>query len=867
METLRGPGPAHVPAADPAATVSRRPGLGRRWTTDRAGLVGSATTVAVVVGVTAFVLVQLQPGLLFGPNMDVGGDTAGHVAAVHFFVHDLLPNFEISGWDPQWFGGFPLYVFYFPLPAVVVAILSAVFPYAVAFKLVTALGPLLMPVAAYTFGRLAGFRRPVPALMSAAMLPVLFNFASGANSSVYVSWNIDGGTIASTMAGEFSFTLALSMSLLFLGVFAFALRTGRLRWLAAVLFVATLLCHVVPALFAAGAAVVITLVVGRPRSIRSVLIPVGAVGGLLAAFWLLPFAAYLHYSTSMGYGRVGNDYQNLVPQNGEQAVQWLALAGLVLAIGRRERIVIAIGLIAVCSALGFLFLPSGLVYNGRWLPFWFATTALVAAYAVAESARVAWAVVVSRSDAWQPPVTATLGGLAVVALVAGWLGVLPLHSTPAGEKNPVDGWTAWNYSGYQAKPGWHEFSTLVSMTERVARRYGCGRLDYEYSPNMTDAYGSTIVPMSFPLWTNGCIDTTEGLYYESSTTTPFHFLDQSELSIAPSNPVVGIPYQGLNVADGIRHLQLTGVRYFLANSPAVEQAAAADPALQRVGSSPASALVVDGLASTAAAPPGSAWVLYLVHDSALVTPLSYDPVVEAGLSKQSFLSLGISWYQDESYWPVPVARAGPSSWPRATAGTLVPPGRAVRTRTVTVSAVHSTTSSVSFDVSATGHPVLVKVPYFPNWKAIGAAGPFEVTPNLMVVVPNARHVTLVYGTTGIDWLGKVGSIAGIVGAGAIARPTARAGLRAPRSGDAEPAGRPPGGESAARAAQWFDGDGDGDGDGRVAPRRGRGRGPAPRRTRRSILPGDSGEHADVGPDAAHPGYAGDGAGAGAGQPT
>jgi len=851
VQTLRRPGSA-LPPESHAGGASRAWGarVRRWWSEDRAGVVASATTVAIVTGVTAFVLAQLQPGLLFGPNMDVGGDTAGHVVAVNYLIHDLLPKFQLSGWDPQWFGGFPLYVFYFPLPAVAIAALTIAFPYAVAFKLVTALGVLLMPVAAYSFGRLAGFRRPIPALMSVAMLPVLFNFASAANPSVYVSWNIDGGTIASTMAGEFSFTLGLSLSLFFLGTFVHALRTGRLRWLAALLFVATLLCHVVPALFAAGAATVLTIVVGRPRTIRTVLVPVGVVGGLLAAFWLLPFAAYLHYSSSMGYGRVGNDWQNLVPQNAEQAVQWMALAGVLLALARRERVAIALALVAACSALGFLFLPSGLVYNGRWLPFWFVTTALLAAYALAVSARYAWAAAGLAGRAWEPVVTGPLGALAAVALVAAWLGVLPLYTTPSAERNPVAGWVAWNYSGYQAKPGWTEFSNLVAMTERVAKRYGCGRLDYEYSPNMTNEYGSTLVPMSFPLWTNGCIDTTEGLYYESSTTTPFHFLDQSELSIAPSNPVVGIPYQGLNVADGVRHLQLTGVHYFLANSPSVERAAAADPSLRLVGSAPASALVVDGLSSGAPAPPNSEWQLYLVRDAPLVAPLTYEPVVEAGASKQAFLDLGISWYQDEAYWPVPVTRAGPASWRRAPVGTLVPPIKAVAIAPVSVSSIRTTNSSISFDVSATGRPVLVKVPYFPNWRATGATGPYEATPNLMVVVPTSHHVALSYGTTGIDWLGKAASVAGLVGAGVLLRPTARAGARDGGSAPDDWPGAPRGGLPWNRAPRTAEADDEE----RATHERRRARIAGRRRPRRA--PGDGGHGVGAEPHTGHPGYAG-----------
>jgi hypothetical protein len=78
-----------------------------------------------------------------------------------------------------------------------------------------------------------------------------------------------------------------------------------------------------------------------------------------------------------------------------------------------------------------------------------------------------------------------------------------------------------------------------------------------------------------------------------------------------------------------------------------------------------------------------------------------------------------------------------------------------------------TNSTVSFNVGRLGAPVLVKVPYFPNWHATGALGPYEVSPNLMAVVPTAHHVTLTYGTTGADQLGKLASLGGVVGLGML----------------------------------------------------------------------------------------------------
>lgn len=71
--------------------------------------------------------------------------------------------------------------------------------------------------------------------------------------------------------------------------------------------------------------------------------------------------------------------------------------------------------------------------------------------------------------------------------------------------------------------------------------------------------------------------------------------------------------------------------------------------------------------------------------------------------------------------------------------------------------------SLSFNVTSIGIPVEVKVPYFPNWQATGASGPYEATPNLMVVIPNRHHVVLTYSTTKTDWLARVASLVGLGG--------------------------------------------------------------------------------------------------------
>ncbi|MGH9171656.1 MAG: hypothetical protein ACRD0Z_12415 [Acidimicrobiales bacterium] len=780
------PEPAPYQPPGPTWRQRRRAAFGGDQDYDaNIAIIGKCLGAVILIAVTVFVIWQMRPDLIFGPNMDVGGDNGGHVAAPYYLIHNLLEHGQISGWDPWWFDGFPLYVFYFPLPALFVAVLNLVFPYAIAFKIVTALGTVTLPVCAWAFGRLAGFRHPTPVLMAAAMLPYLFN----------TSYTIDGGNITSTMAGEFSFSLALSFGVLFLGVFAYGLRTGRLRWLAAILFVATVLCHVVPALVFAAMAIVMALGMGRLKSLK-VLVPVGLVAGLLVAFWLVPFGADLQYTSSMNYLPVVGLHANLDPY-GWIWVLLPASLGIVIAVaqaasGRHNMFPLMLGVGAIGSALAFEYLPSGLVYNGRWLPFWFLFTALLAAYGIAEVFRGVGVLLVTPLPEWFGAMLGTVVCVAGAAWAGGLIGAFPGISPHNASATQVQGWINWNYTGFQGKTGWPQYQGMINMLDAAGQKYGCGRLQYEYIAETTDPFGSTEAMMALPMQTNGCMQTTDGIYFESSTTTPFHFLNVSEVSQngeAP-DPVSGLDYPGFDLPDGIRHLQFMGDRYFLAMSPPVEAAAAVDPSLVKIASTPGFVPPNDEINSLP--DPHPVWDLYLIKDSPLVTPLAYDPVVET-MKPSAWLHENLTWYEMDTPWDVSLARTGPPSWPRAAAGKLVPPSEGVATPGTSVSDIKASDESITFKVSKLGSPVEVKIPYFPNWHAAGATGPYEVSPNLMAVVPTSHTVTLTYGESTANHAGDVGSIVGVAGLGALVF------LKAPdvgpdRTEAATPSGLAPGNE-------------------------------------------------------------------------
>src|SRR5450631_3837454 len=250
--------PVPVPVGEVPVLAPVPPSWARRWTW-RSAWPGWAN-LAVVAGVTLVALSQLHPSLLLANTTTAGGDTGAHVMLPAFLKSHLLTHGQVTGWDPDWYDGFPLYTYYFPLPGLFTVLLNAVVSYDVAFKLGTVLGTLLLRVCAWAFGRLAGLRDPGPACLAAATLPFLFE----------PSFSIYGGNLLSTLAGEFSFSLSLSVSLLFLGVVAAGLRTGRHRALAAVLFAATLLCHLIPAMFAVvGAVIWMLLDADLPRMVAA----------------------------------------------------------------------------------------------------------------------------------------------------------------------------------------------------------------------------------------------------------------------------------------------------------------------------------------------------------------------------------------------------------------------------------------------------------------------------------------------------------------------------------------------------------------------------------------------------------------------
>jgi hypothetical protein len=638
------------------------------------------------------------------------------------------------------------------------------------------------------------------------------------------SFTIYGGNIASTMAGEFSFSIALAFSILGFGVFIRGLETGKYRIAATLLLALAALSHGIVLLFVFLGYVLI-LAMHRDAAKWKFGLPVIGTAILLSAFWVVPFVLNHSYMTDMKYEPQPTGYSEsfidmFFPLHTvfDVIIMGFATVGFLSALWRRSNTASWMGIYGVILAIGVFVaresLPIiGLLWNPRILPFFYLLRYMLMMIGIYESvvavARFASleraAARVAKTGEVQTLAPSPRGRLnfnvataVVVALLAiGIIGFrfqeLPLatlrtaqdgsvrygigpFSVPSSNDGFVDGWARWNFTGYEGKNAYGEYRAIVETMKQIGEdpRYGCGRALWENNGEL-NKYGTTMGLMLLPHWTDGCIGSMEGLFFEASGTTPYHFIAAAAMSKQSSNPVRELRYDDNNAALGVRYLQELGVRYYMGFTPEAVREASAQPALREI---------------TRSGP----WVIYEVAASDLVVPLTVQPVVVGGRTdsqadmghpgdaKERWLEIGTSWLQNPNDWPAMPAASGPSEWQRIDVAVdmnrrigepdessrrvdVVLPTQSidvVNVEPIVVSDVEQGRSSVSFSVNKIGTPVLVRTSYFPNWNVSGAEGPYRVAPNMMVVIPTQTDVKLSFGWSLLDVFAYVLSIVGIV---------------------------------------------------------------------------------------------------------
>jgi hypothetical protein len=581
-----------------------------------------------------------------------------------------------------------------------------VIPFNVAFKLVTVLGIFLLPLATVVCLRAMEYPFPIPAIGSAACLLLLFNQGNS-------MW---GGNIPSTLAGEFSFSIAFALAVLFVGLLYQGIRRGRHRAGLAVLLALVGLCHPVPFISAAGAGLYFLLDPARLRQNVAYLAWVYVAAALLMAFWLVPLIAGLPYATSIHWEWQFQSWLDVLPPMLILPAVLAVIDGVRL--GRTRRTPGAghyLLFSLLVSAAAFCAANSVGVPDIRFIPFAQIVILLLALDLLA---------------AFLPALPAP--GLPGLALVAATLGVV---QAGAGY---IPNWVKWNYEGIESKP---QYPVLQRLMAALKGSLADPRVGYEHSPSY-DVFGSMRIFESLPRLAGRA--TLEGVLLQTAVTSPFVYYIQSLVSEQGTSVIPGYSYPDSNPVRGTPRLDLFNVRDFLAVSDKVKAALDRDPRWTRL-------FVLEP------------YVIYRRTEApgGYVRVPKFRPVlIETANWKKDFHR----WFDKDDVLDVPLvsARTVPASarglFPVATSPTELPrvPQTSPCAITEKVSALE-----IEFTTTCPGVPHYIAVSYHPNWRVEGAAGVFLASPAFMMVVPQQATVRLHFIRTAVDWAGILAMLAGV----------------------------------------------------------------------------------------------------------
>lgn len=652
------------------------------------------------LAVALAVLWVLDPTLVLSPTTPTGGDLGLHVYPFSRGVERILSGRTPMGWDSGWFTGFPLFYFYFPLPAFLMAPLTPLLGFEVAFKVVAVSGLVALPFAAHFLARSVGLDSVESAFAGAL---------GGAFVFMQSYWQL-GGNIASTVVGEFAYSLSLTLAVVFVALVSRELRDpGSSPAPAAWVLGATALFHVLGTVIAVLASVPLLV---RHRARRFVLLT-WSLGFAVSAFWSLPFLAR---SGWMGHLRwnPATDLATLMPFE-----LWFLLPAATLSAGRLRRVGWgAVPLLTGVALSAVLYVvPSGLEMRDRLLPFWFFGLHLLAGIGLGGALT---ALVSHRSRR----AAVTFGTLAVLTGA-----VFVLRDAGALRR-----FAASNLEGYVDRETWPRYAYFLDALFELPP----GRLAWQEDAILRQGPG--LAPGLAPYWSSSH-PTLYGALVESTPSAPFARRVIREISPeAPPTPLRGEGADPFDLPRGVRHLRMFGTRYMATFTPVGREAARASSDLVPRVSNPTVAV-------------------FEVPGVELVSAANRVPTVMDG----PFGPAAEAWFNRDLRLDEWLVQDGPADWPRRSGDPADwPPAERIEVEAGGVSDVDAGDDWVEFRTAAVGVPHLVRVSMFPNWTAVGADGPWLAAPSLMVVVPRQERVRLEFRTTPVEWLGWLTTAVGVV---------------------------------------------------------------------------------------------------------
>jgi len=632
-----------------------------------------------------FLLSYFKPELILSSTTTSGGDTGSHNYLIKYMRENLAKG-KIIGWSHDWYAGLPMFQFYFPPAYIMMAFLSIFVHPNIAFKLITVLGTFIMPLCAYIAFRIFGFRFPMPAI--AAIFTLLFLFLQ--SNSMY------GGNIPSTLAGEFSFSISMALSLVFIASLYKGVKTKKMLAFNIILLGIIALFHIIPIITIALSSLFFLRKDTKSNFKYLVYVYVGAF--LFIGFWSLPFIAKSEYMTSNAYTALLS-MKDIFPE-GFSFIFFLTALGLAFAFKKKDDRIFYLGTIFAISFILFAVMPAGHVWNTRFLPWYYMMAALIAAYGANE--------ILGKI---KPKILMPIFVFIVVAFLVN------------NYATYIDDWISWNYSGFENKPQWQTFDEMNKYLNSLPY----GKVLHEYSNEHNGMFGTPRAFELIPYFTDK--PGLEGLLIESSSSSSFYFYLQSEVSETPTCPISTFHCTSFDIDGATDRMELFNVKYVAATSEKLKSA------------------MENNKKFTLLKKINDIWVYEVERENAYVSPLKYMPVIA---ERAGWYKLSSDWIRSEFsdvtiIYDISLPYQKIENVDEIEKEPIEP---------CNVSEQLLGQEEILITTDCIGKPLLVKVTYSPNWQADGAKVYFA-SPSFFVIIPEKSNVRLHYSNIWIDWIGII----------------------------------------------------------------------------------------------------------------
>ena len=689
----------------------------------------------IKVALGSLLLIFLRLELVFSDLLPTGGDMGAHIVPTKFFVTELFNNFKLSGWSQDWFAGYPVYYFYFPLPPIITSLLSFLFPFSISFKTMVLISQVLLVIS-------------IEMLMRNNSKEFSFyGFGVGLLYLLTESFTIFGGNLASSLAGQYSFTYSIA----FANFSIFYLLKSNHRYsteIASLLIGLSVLSHLIPFMIYLPIFAYYFL-----KSDEKINIKISAFLFFLfiAMRFSISFFLNLEFTTNMTYTPY-TQLSDLVKSD----ILPFAIGVIIYVISSSSRTTLKavagfeLYLITIAIFL-FFYGPESALWNGRIVPF-FNLGIIILFFNLLHfdiknltkkiQGKYPLTIFILSINSylmylyyskWGNTYSTTTVSVILIILFMFLISInskkfliyTTLVSLTFGTLSYLPHWLNWNFSGYESKNNWSDITTLYEGLDTLEP----GRIMWEPNSDL-NKYGTPMVLMTIPMFTDH--QSVEGLYFDSSITTPFHFLTVSGLAERPSNPVGGLTYINGEFDKGFRLMEELGVDYFIAYTSSIKDKAN--------GSDNFNFLFSNEVFNVYSI---NTKKVELVEDNLHIfeSPDFYDRLKNAVLregSEQSFFESAYKSFKDELNHKI-IENYDESLAVRSDSNA-----------DLLISDLNIQNELITFKTNKPNQLHLIKVSYFPNWKIKNGYGPFRISPSFMAVVPKDEFVEIRFESSNVE---------------------------------------------------------------------------------------------------------------------